>query len=325
MAASMYAGALVVLALAAAACILSPLNLYDGEMCLLPTTAMCEMAAHRARAQRDDECALAAGVRTAALHPVNAAESVRALRQQGYATVAQALAQPLATRLRQELVALARARPGFYSRRGCIGALSVCSRRYDVPLLLDDVPALPEALAEVGAALGPILADLVGESGELVELSAMLTCRGSPAQRLHPDLTAGGPRRLYSVFVALQDVSAELGATRVVPATHLAARNPIKLGMLDDDDDELDSLEVPAALPTGAALIYDARTVHRAGANNLGGRAMLMLSVQHAGPPLEGSTYSLHSNLTRDGIGTGRFTVGDLMRNFVGGGSGVAA
>lgn len=65
----------------------------------------------------------------------------------------------------------------------------------------------------------------------------------------------------------------------------------------------------------GAALVYDSRVQHGAGANLKGGRAMLLLSAQHRGGPIEGPVYSLVEHLRRDGQeGSGRILIRDLPR-----------
>jgi hypothetical protein len=73
------------------------------------------------------------------------------------------------------------------------------------------------SLNAIIARLKPALVDIFGDDEcELVELSALITCKGSPLQRLHSDADAlRGDDRLVSVFVSLQDTPADLGPTHV--------------------------------------------------------------------------------------------------------------
>ena len=78
----------------------------------------------------------------------------------------------------------------------------------------------------------------------------MLTCRGSVQQRWHRDTTdVIGKRRLISVFVALQDTDAALGATRVRPGSHLDTE-PYS----SEDNPRSATSEDAMQLPAGGAL-----------------------------------------------------------------------
>lgn len=264
-------------------------------------------------ADRDARCALATVAMPTLPALRNATEHVV---RHGLARLPDVLPTRLARTLRGQLVDVLQAHPGFYGRNGCIGLLDACRYRYDVPLTLDAIPLLPKVMAAVGEALEPLLTALVGADGELVEFSGMLTCNGSPAQELHSDtfeLHDSG-RRLYSIFVALQDVDGRYGATQTVAGSHIN-------GGISGDWEGRDV--TAAALPCGAALIYDSRLVHGAGVNQRGGRAMLILSVQHAGGAPLRPAYVLHRSLRRDGVmGTGRVQVRELVTWAVRGGGG---
>ena len=370
-------------AVAAAAVLLSSmadlLAVKEGE-CVgaLKQYEWCEALAARVRLRRDEECALpapapAGGEREAPLPlpmpTANTSGILAEIASRGFATIPGVVPLGLAAAARRHALSVVAAAPGFYSRAGCSGRcelpirvgvdstsslaprrLARCRRRYDVPLSLRDLDGdLGLAVGAVGAALGPVLEALVGADGSVVELSAMLTCRGSPAQGLHPDSDARGTsRRLFTIFVALQDVlTRDLGPTRLVPGTHLERW----AGRDQDDFVHLDRRSVPALLGSGGALVYDSRAVHGAGANDGGGRALLLVSVQSSvrrrgssfvriapeihrtsttlsseslksqvqspGPALDGPVYSLHADLVGPGgPGTGRFAVRDLAGSF---------
>lgn len=97
---------------------------------------------------------------------------------------------------------------------------------------------------------------------------AMLIGPGSPAQQLHRDCDnwpalslAGWPDNAeltLSAMIALDTVTEELGATRVIPGSH---RWP------DYADRGTQDMSVPAEMNPGDALVYTGKVVHGGGAN----------------------------------------------------------
>ncbi|MEM1154462.1 MAG: phytanoyl-CoA dioxygenase family protein [Pseudomonadota bacterium] len=96
---------------------------------------------------------------------------------------------------------------------------------------------------------------------------AMIIGPGSPSQILHRDcgnwpimhnLGKDGPEATLSILLAVSDFTADNGATRVVPGSHL----------WDDYSVEADEEQVTqAVMPAGSALLYTGKTIHGAGAN----------------------------------------------------------
>lgn len=97
---------------------------------------------------------------------------------------------------------------------------------------------------------------------------AMLIGPGEPAQMLHRDcdnwpqlcgrLWPNCPEITVSAMIALDEVTEELGATRVIPGSH----------KWDDYGDHGDpSMTVPAELSPGDALVYSGKVVHGGGQN----------------------------------------------------------
>jgi ectoine hydroxylase-related dioxygenase (phytanoyl-CoA dioxygenase family) len=96
---------------------------------------------------------------------------------------------------------------------------------------------------------------------------AMIVGPGEKGQMLHRDIALwpifvdgakNAPEAMVSILLALSDFTEEVGATRVVPGSHL----------WDDfrraaDPDHC----VSAVMPAGSALLYLGKTVHGAGAN----------------------------------------------------------
>jgi ectoine hydroxylase-related dioxygenase (phytanoyl-CoA dioxygenase family) len=96
---------------------------------------------------------------------------------------------------------------------------------------------------------------------------AMIVGPGEKGQRLHRDiglwplfikLAASAPEAMVSILLALSDFTEDVGATRVVPGSHLwndFVRQP--------DPEPY----VSAVMPAGSALLYLGKTVHGAGSN----------------------------------------------------------
>jgi len=125
------------------------------------------------------------------------------------------LSEREADETRAHLLDLLRSADVYERDEGCLGKLADCRERFDLSLRL--TTTVTRAVNKIVAKLKPALVDVFGdEDCELVELSALITCKGSPAQGVHSD--AGGVKgddRLVSVFVSLQDTPANLGPTHV--------------------------------------------------------------------------------------------------------------
>jgi ectoine hydroxylase-related dioxygenase (phytanoyl-CoA dioxygenase family) len=96
---------------------------------------------------------------------------------------------------------------------------------------------------------------------------AMIVGPGEKGQVLHRDIALwpifvdgarAAPEAMVSILLALSDFTEEVGATRVVPGSHL----------WDDFSRPADPADtVSAVMPAGSALLYLGKTVHGAGAN----------------------------------------------------------
>ena len=176
------------------------------------------------------------------------------------------------------------------------------TRRWDVAV---------DASAAVAAAAAPAadLAAVVGDDAALVQLSVVASDPGAPAQQVHCDTAFSPGPPLYTFLVALQDVSAAMGPTRVWPGTHAAAfhaKSPAERAR------HL-ALEAPAgdgAARRGDALLFDSRVYHGGGANGEARRLLLSATFKsaaaHAGADA-GTTDSLLPHLA------GRWTLGDFL------------
>ncbi len=131
----------------------------------------------------------------------------------------------------------------------------------------------PVYAALADAVLLPLCGSYWVNSGQ-----AMLIGPDSPAQLLHrdcdnwPQLCAAlwphCPDVTVSAMIALDEVTEELGATRVIPGSH---RWP------DYRDRGTQEMTVPAEMRPGDALVYSGKVVHGAGANRTADRWRLAM------------------------------------------------
>lgn len=67
---------------------------------------------------------------------------------------------------------------------------------------------------------GTVVARAVGEDATLYELAALVSEPGAPRQPVHPDNPYQDAAPLLTCFVALQDISIDMGPTTFLPRTH---------------------------------------------------------------------------------------------------------
>ena len=140
-------------------------------------------------------------------------------------------------------------------------------RRTDVLLGADDdgvKEALEFACGEKGGNIRNILSfiDDATEDAVLVELSVLATEKGADRQVLHPDVAYDAPHEtLYSVFIALQDVTQDMGPTLFVLNSH-DKRTHDQLPKTKWTEKEFDVLRTKtcaeALLKKGDAVLYNA-------------------------------------------------------------------
>ena len=159
--------------------------------------------------------------------------------------------------------------------------------------------------------LTPILGNDLTPDAELCELSCLISDPGASKQRFHPDTPIaeqgfGKHCALITVFVALQDVSNDMGPTEVLEGTHCsAAHDALNASVEDDEEKKLHSLRSAGfpehskvTLHTGDALVMDSRLIHRGGGNVSSlRRALLYTSFSVPNNKPCGSTYSLLEEL----------------------------
>jgi ectoine hydroxylase-related dioxygenase (phytanoyl-CoA dioxygenase family) len=125
--------------------------------------------------------------------------------------------------------------------------------------------------------VGRTVSSILGKDAVLYELSCLISDPGSQRQVTHPDTPYGSDEDpvLYTCFMALQDITLDMGPTTWLPGTHTAEAH----GVFQDETVDPSTGESPkdrllrtepsvlGVLPKGACAIFDSRVLHCGGAN----------------------------------------------------------
>jgi Phytanoyl-CoA dioxygenase (PhyH) len=153
---------------------------------------------------------------------------------------------------------------------------------------------LAEALLEILGKEGTtpdLYQSLVTAEGEFYELAGIITNPGSYRQMIHPDLPYQVEAPLYVVFLALQDVTDEMGPTSFLLKTNTAkAIDIFDSRDMDAKDEQLVNADCRmATLKKGDAVVFDARVLHCGGANDQqNGSTRVMLNFSFRNPKVKG-------------------------------------
>ena len=148
-----------------------------------------------------------------------------------------------------------------------------------------DAPGAADALRDIAThpKLRPVLEELMGEEPALVELTAITSSYGAGDQWFHQDndhstCQMGNARSfvsMYSLFIPLQDTSAEMGATDACAGTHYCASYDYGLCQSEDENIRVvgtrgnytaytdDPTGDAAYWKTGDAFLFDMPVIHR--------------------------------------------------------------
>ena len=148
-----------------------------------------------------------------------------------------------------------------------------------------------------------VFLELLGPSAKLVEFGVIASYPGAKRQTIHADVTYDpDARRVYTAFVALQDITREMGPTNIWAGTQSAYwcefYKPRMLGPVDPyyDENPPDQMAVAA----GDAVLMDTRVMH-AGGDNLSEKDRLLfyfsLETQDKEKPPVGLTKNIHPSL----------------------------
>jgi len=163
-------------------------------------------------------------------------------------------------------------------------------QRCDLLLPLAYNPVLQTALYELLVSSNLLYNTLVnalgGDDITLYELASLISEPGSLRQPVHPDNPHQEFPPLLTVFVALQAITPAMGPTNFIPRSHTAdAHAAFNHNDITRRNDLLqNSHSVLALLQAGDASLFDSRTLHCGGANDMeegATRVLLYMSFQN--------------------------------------------
>ena len=137
--------------------------------------------------------------------------------------------------------------------------------------------------------LSNLFAELFQDTDALLyELSALVSDPGAQSQSIHPDTEFETVCPLYTIFVALQDVTEDMGGTIFMPGTNTMAHHAVHKARVTENDFLVSEEYRRSVLKKGDCVIFDSRTLHCGPANTgAGRRTMLYFTVRnphHNGP-----------------------------------------
>lgn len=159
-------------------------------------------------------------------------------------------------------------------------------RRYDMYLRPEGVynEAL-HALLDRRSLLGALIHQglLNGQAGVFHEFSSLISDSGSLCQPIHPDSPHAPNAPMWTIFVALQDVTATMGPTVFLKRTHTQlCHDQLKSGDAHQKDAMLASCQYHrGTMQKGDAAIMDSRTMHFGSANESDTRRVVCYVVWH--------------------------------------------
>ena len=154
---------------------------------------------------------------------VTPAEATRHMVRHGVQVYPQILTASTANAVRQYILDRNQKEEGFFviENKG----------RFSFGIDVNADPSIQQALSEIAnhKSLVPALEQIVGPNPAIIEFTAITSVYGADEQRFHQDVVpAGSPFKYarnfmpsYSLFIPLQDISAEMGPTEVCPGTHV--------------------------------------------------------------------------------------------------------
>ena len=168
---------------------------------------------------------------------------------------------------------------------------------------------LQELIGEYGS-VRQLYEQMVSEKGTLYDFAALVTEPGSDRQQLHSDMPFHTKPALYSIFVALQDVSMAMGPTVFLPGS-ITADIQSEFSSLGSRDDFCASQQPYfALLKAGDLVMYDPRVLHCGSANLIaGGSTRMMFNLGFRNPEFVGDM-GYEGSIRPDY--SGRISLGDI-------------
>jgi len=192
------------------------------------------------------------------------------------------------------------------------------SNRWDYKLPLDDavLGALKRMFSRSSAAdgvLGPALDRVLSDRAELFELSAFYTAPGASRQVVHADTLFTKQPVLFTVAMALQDVTEDMGPTLFLPGTHTKEMHKKFDGARTKDTLLLTTPHKLSLLRAGDVSVYDSRTLH-CGTENRSDRRRILLYTTWKNPrAAERDDDFWNVASIRPEYGGGKYTLKDFL------------
>jgi len=185
-----------------------------------------------------------------------------------------------------------------------------------IPLGTNEIitTALNEALRK--SPVGGTLQSIFGEGAILHEFSCLMSDVGSQRQVIHPDtpfVDGKGPV-LYTCFIALQDVTMDMGPTTWFPRTHTKEAHGAFKDTNEKDELIKSQPAVLGLLPKGSCGIFDSRLFHCGTANRSNeekSRALFYFSFKNPEVGYTGNPASIRLELGTENVALGEL-VSDL-------------
>lgn len=186
-----------------------------------------------------------------------------------------------------------------------------------IPLGVPGHEIITVALEEIicNSPIGSTISAILGKDAILHELSCLISDPGSQRQVIHPDTPyvdgdgRDGPAVL-TCFVALQDITADMGPTVWLPKTHnkvshdMFTNSMMGSGSKDGESSPKDIListhpgPVMGLLPKGSCVIFDSRILHCGSANqSMASRALFYFSFKDSSVGYAGNPQSIRMEL----------------------------
>eukprot|EP00601_Ochromonadales_sp_CCMP2298_P024834 CAMPEP_0173272696 /NCGR_PEP_ID=MMETSP1143-20121109/1501_1 /TAXON_ID=483371 /ORGANISM="non described non described, Strain CCMP2298" /LENGTH=302 /DNA_ID=CAMNT_0014209371 /DNA_START=33 /DNA_END=938 /DNA_ORIENTATION=+ len=149
-------------------------------------------------------------------------------------------------------------------------------------MYLDHEGAIEESLSSIlhpTADAGVFFERLFGgQDSEFYELSSLISDPSALSQRVHTDTTHQPKCPLYTVFVALQDISSDMGPTVFIPGTHTSEAHS---SLRHNRDQFLASASYKRALlRAGDAVVMDSRAMHCGDGNSESRRVLMYFTLR---------------------------------------------
>ena len=203
------------------------------------------------------------------LHPnMTAAKAVDSMMTHGTALIPKMLNVQTARELRKYIMS----RNNALTKDEKI-PLSQGKNRASFGIDATEAPIVSEALRQVANHLlfQGLIQGLVGQDPALTEITAITAWPGAPHQAWHQDVKADGSAikfartfsHSYSLFIALQDTTEEMGATTLCPGTHFCTNDIADI--CDKNGFPLNSASPGGVWHTGDGALLNQQVWHRGG------------------------------------------------------------